>query len=562
MVKSLLFAVLFPLTLFSLELAVRFPPEDLILEQSPIRGEIVVRTEEELDLEKMQFTWQEGILETELISQGQEQRFTQMGMRAKREVSRVYIYAFSLPGKERGSYLFPTVTLKIGGKKVHSQPVSYEVVGAQKSRGLQMYASIKPQRLYPGQRALFAYQIISQYNFTAIRQDLPLLRADGFRKIGSIRQEPKVSDGYVVLEIQQDVLALQPGSHTFPSSFIEVRPYEESLFGPNYARGVVRAESPPLSIKVLDFPQRDRPPSFYGAIGSFSLRSEISSSSLSVGDSLHLSLHFTCQDHFALQELKAPPLGEDERFSLFQFSDFPPQITLNEKSKSFQWELRPLSSSIRELPALSFSSFDPEQEQYRQIHLPAIPLEIVPLQVEEKPLEGDQAPSPSQELAEELPVDNPSLPPLEIHGIVPLSLERREERCPSLLSLQAPHFEKALLWVSLLLFFQWLGRKWLLRFLRRERKKKNAREWLKKARRVREEERYFLLEQAVLSHFIEQGERAESLGELSTVPFLSKEWQECIRELESLLFIPSLRSPAVGDRLERVISQLIQRKNS
>jgi hypothetical protein len=131
-------------------------------------------------------------------------------------------------------------------------------------------------------------------------------------------------------------------------------------------------------IQVLPLPRENVPPGFNGAIGNFRMNFSANPTNLGVGDPLTVKVQITGRG--TLDSLNLP-----EQPGWSAFKAYPPTQKLDttdkfglEGTKSFEQVLVPQSADLKELPALNFTYFDPDQKAYRTLTQPAIPLMVHP----------------------------------------------------------------------------------------------------------------------------------------------------------------------------------------
>ena len=150
---------------------------------------------------------------------------------------------------------------------------------------------------------------------------------------------------------------------TFVTGLRSQRPVGERIF----------AVSPALAVTVQDVPRDGQPDSYIGAIGQFSVRSELSPQSARVGDPMTLTLVVSGEG--ALAEARPPRIagmaGIEGAFRMYEATE-----ESQPKARRFTYSLRPLDATITEFPAIPVSFFDVDQERYVTLHTAPIALEI------------------------------------------------------------------------------------------------------------------------------------------------------------------------------------------
>lgn len=370
-------------------------------------------------------------------------------------------YNFQIPAQPAGLYVLPEVSVKVGGKQYRSVMSSYAVQGgaqpasaqpppqqqgapvapvqppaassaapaapsqpspapapAPAAAVLRLEAAVEgPKPLYPGEQVNFTYRYFYNTSIDLTKEQLPLLDAEGFLKIGDEVQKNSVQNGLTVSEVIQVAEAVKPGDYSFGPSVIEGYAYTPGAGGQHiFTSGKLTSQAPGLTVTVSPFPEKDKPVSFNGAIGEYKFNVALTSSpDIEVGDEVTLSLDITGKGR--LGGVKLPEMCCQPGFSGFLLpSGLPPVGTIKGDTKNFIVRLRPLNDAVKEIPSIEFSSFDPASSKYIVQHSKPIPIVVkasrgLPVQNLDQP----QRKSP----AATGPAYRPQ--PIEIEGIFTLS---------------------------------------------------------------------------------------------------------------------------------------------
>lgn len=321
----------------------------------------------------------------------------------------VSFYSFMLPGKSKGLHILPSISVTVNGKKYQSLATTYEVSGSAATSSAVPYfsqstpatpkttapsgsspvsadnAALKLEGnysgtppFYPGQKITMYYRYYFNTNIELTDENLPLLDAPGFKKIGSRDIKDSQQGNYSVREISQGVVANKPGKFDFSGAVVEGYLYKVDDYGVRqYQKPKLKVETLPVSITVNPFPEQGRPASFNGAIGPFgSFKAALNSpSSVAIGDKIVLSIDL--KGNGALDTAPLPDLCCQPGFSgVFQTSDLPPIERMEGDTKHFEAELRPLTDAIKAIPVIEFSYFDPTTQTYGKLHSEQIPIEV------------------------------------------------------------------------------------------------------------------------------------------------------------------------------------------
>lgn len=327
----------------------------------------------------------------------------------------VSLYDFQKEEKKAGLYVLSEISVKVGDKIYKSIPTSYEIKDRFASKinqdpQTQVILNLEPfvegkEPFYPGQRLVVGYRYTFNLSFDLTTEKIPLLEGEGFKKIGDKEFKDFTKDALTTLIVTQLIEATKPGVYTFGPSEIRGRPYNMNALGKKeYFNREYSAKAPDITVRVVPFPDQNKPPSFYGAIGDFKFDfSLVSRSDVYVGDRLIVLIKITGKGD--MENLQMPHLCCQPGFSgFFKIGDLP-SIELSGNKKTWSVELRPQWDEIKEIPSLEFSFFNPETKQYTVLKSQSIPITV-------KPWQGQESTEPLQ-----IPVN------IEIEGNYPLSKE-------------------------------------------------------------------------------------------------------------------------------------------
>ena len=160
-----------------------------------------------------------------------------------------------------------------------------------------------------------------------------------------------------------------------PSSNRGGDPFFQRFFNPGEQRQVTLATDT-LNVKSLPLPAEGAPPNFNGAVGNYSMTVTAGPTNVAVGDPITVRVQIS--GHGALDALTLPdqPAWRD-------FKAYPP--TQNTKTtdqlgiegvKTFEQIVTPQNTDVHELPAFSFSFFDPGAKTYRTLTQPPVQLAV------------------------------------------------------------------------------------------------------------------------------------------------------------------------------------------
>jgi hypothetical protein len=269
--------------------------------------------------------------------------------------------------------------------------------------------NVPKREVFVGESVPVEIQLGIRSGFVSSINGLPRLTGDDFT-LNNLSHTPDRSEEMLggepfVLFTWRSVLAVvKPGRFTLSAETpitvrIRTRPRKESIlddqFGDPFLQNIfgatvpkdINVTSPPTELKVLALPQQGRPSDFHGAIGEFSIESDISPATADAGDPLTLRMRVTGSGNF--DRVDSPMLENVD-----QWKTYPPKSSLNSSDptghrgeKIFEQPLIALKPGVQTLPALTFTYFDPSTRRYATAR-------SVPLSVKISPSLADSTVSP------------------------------------------------------------------------------------------------------------------------------------------------------------------------
>ena len=278
------------------------------------------------------------------------------------EVSR---FQGMLPGRKPGFYTVGPLSLLINKVRYESGSISIHVQGAVESPVLELQARLlNGYKIFPGQEVSFEYRISYQKPIKLTREDLPLLRVEGFLNVGSpIITDEETSEGGVQIIVQK-ARAQRPGSFAVKESVIEGFEVETSEGEPRIVSPLYRAKSKSLQFTVQSFPKQGCPPAFDGAIGSYVWRvASLDGVEVDVGQPVRIEYRVSGQGD--LSTVRFPPLNQITGLQdCFLTESLSPLGNEIDGVKHFILVVRPKRVGKIEVPGFFTYSFDPVSERY------------------------------------------------------------------------------------------------------------------------------------------------------------------------------------------------------
>jgi len=151
----------------------------------------------------------------------------------------------------------------------------------------------------------------------------------------------------------------------------------QSFFG-TATQKQIALSSEPGGVKILPLPAENRPTDFTGAVGQFELAAETAPRQTTAGDPVTLKLKISGTGNF--DRVTAPAVEKSAAWKTYKPSaKFEPGDSAGfSGTKNFEQALVPTQAGQLEIPALTFSYFDPAQKQYVTRMTPPVNVEVAP----------------------------------------------------------------------------------------------------------------------------------------------------------------------------------------
>lgn len=322
-------------------------------------------------------------------------------------------YTYVLIANKVGTFTIPGATIKVNGKDYKSNSVTVKVLppdqnGGASNRGnsqhnasnaqnisnkdLFITATLNKTQVYEQEAILLTYKIYTVLNLTELRGDMPDLKGFHTQEVPLPRSKQYSLEHYngrnyrTILWSQYVLFPQQTGKLEIPSITYEgvieqenrnIDPFEAFFNGGSgYITVRKKIVTPSLTVNVLPLPD-NKPASFMGAVGDFSITSSINSTKVKTGDALTVKIVVSGTGNMKLigtPEVKFPSDFEvydpkiDNKFSLTQAG-----LTGN---KVFEYLAIPRHAGKYAIPASEFTFFDSKTKKYKTLKTEEYTIEV------------------------------------------------------------------------------------------------------------------------------------------------------------------------------------------
>jgi hypothetical protein len=261
--------------------------------------------------------------------------------------------------------------------------------------------SVPKRDIYVGESVPVTIDVGMREGFVSSVNGLPALVGSDDFTLNNLSRQPERNEQsidagrFTVLTWHSVLAAVKPGTFSLTvESPLTVRirtgsrqeamledqlgdPFMQHFFGATVRKEIMVA-SPPVELTVSALPAEGRPPDFSGAVGTFKIASDLSSTAASAGDPLTLRLHVSGSGNF--DRVDSRMLEHIERWktyppkSMFKAAD----AVGYKGEKTFEQPLIASKPGGQTLPALSFSYFDPTTGRYETARSAPLSVTISP----------------------------------------------------------------------------------------------------------------------------------------------------------------------------------------
>jgi hypothetical protein len=260
--------------------------------------------------------------------------------------------------------------------------------------------SIPKRDVYVGESVPVEMEVGMRSGFVSSLNGLPKLTDDNFA-LNNLSHQPerteKLINGepFVLLTWRSTLAVVKPGAFSLAAEVpltVKVRtrpksesslddrfgdPFWQNLFGATVPKDI-NVTSPAQELMVRELPADGRPVDFHGAIGTFSIASDVSPAKAEVGDPLTLRMRVSGSGNF--DRVDSSMLDH-----LDQWKTYPPKSSFNTSDpvafsgmKTFEQPVIASKPGVQQLPGLTFSYFDPNTRRYETARSAPLSVSILP----------------------------------------------------------------------------------------------------------------------------------------------------------------------------------------
>ena len=351
----------------------------------------------------------------------------------RRSESRSVTIQYLITAQREGEFETPKLEVVVDGKTKAIKPISFVAKTSETGDLLFVEVAGKKEKVYVGQPLALTlkiwvkpfedrkskiklkenhmWQMLSgATSWGAFTERLEELAENRQRPVGKTvtrTDENGNEQKYFLYELEATIYPNKPGEidasdlkivFNYPQALGRSRDPFDSLFedrfgssdlirgmmggGSPFGRRLTVSKSRPIVAKanvdtteVLAVPIANQPNDYRGAVGTYRIVAQAENTKVSAGDPITLRIGIVGDGPMEL--IQAPPLHEiDSLTSDFQVTDQSLAGFVQDDAKVFVTSIRPKSESVKQIPPLPFSFFDPDQETFKTVYTEPIAIDV------------------------------------------------------------------------------------------------------------------------------------------------------------------------------------------
>jgi hypothetical protein len=311
-------------------------------------------------------------------------------------------YNYLVTAQRAGDFTIPAMRADIGSQQLASAPLKLTVTTANAPSAAAVNSgseiaflkfNFPKNKIYVGEAEvgrleLYLRDDVQNFgNFQITSSPTDGFNAGKTTELQNQRRRVQVGNRvYTEIPLALPLTAVRAGALTlgpFTASAVVVLPSQNQGGDPFFRQFFNQGEqqqinlaTEALNIQSLPLPAQNRPANFSGAVGQFSFAASAGPTTVTVGDPITVRVQVSGRG--ALDGVTLPAQNAWQNFKTY-----PPTTKLDtadpfgfQGTKTFEQIISPENSDVHELPALTFSFFNPDDGQYHTLTQAAVPLTV------------------------------------------------------------------------------------------------------------------------------------------------------------------------------------------
>jgi hypothetical protein len=310
--------------------------------------------------------------------------------------------SFQVAAQRAGDFTIPALTADLNGQTYSTQPIKLTVGKASaptadavnSGNEVAFLKLILPKnKLYVGEPVIAKLELYLREDVSGLNGfQLTSSATEGFSagktaELPNQRRRVQVGNhGYTVIPLALPLSAVRSGPLTlgpFTANAVVVLPGQNQGGDPFFRQFFNQGEqkqvvltTEPFSVESLNLPTQNQPANFSGAVGDFTMTATAGPTAMTAGDPI--TVHVQISGHGTLDTVSLPTQD-----AWHNFKTYPPTAKLEttdqfgfQGTKTFEQIISPQNSDVHELPALTFSYFNPDDSKYHTLTSPTVPITV------------------------------------------------------------------------------------------------------------------------------------------------------------------------------------------
>ncbi len=333
------------------------------------------------------------------------------------------VFNYVLSPKREGLLQVPSTTVTIDGEQYQSQEIQVQVFkpsqvpAAQRPAFIQ--STLSAERAYPNQQLVYTVEVFIQREFQAtdLRFEPPVATGFHLEDLDEVPVVRRVVGGrtFEVHTIRMALYPLKSGTLTIPpatvhgAEVVQGRNMGLGNFGfslLNTQKKPFRLLSDPVQVEVQSFPSQGRPADFYGLVGKYAIRAELSQPSLPAGDST--TLHLVISGPGRAEAIRRPELEFPDHIKTYEDQPIYQNNSSGDKifgQTDFSVALVPSQPGTYSLPEMRVTFFNPQTQSYESQTATLPSLQVTPGESQSLNTVGGETPSAQKSKVQQLGED-------------------------------------------------------------------------------------------------------------------------------------------------------------
>ena len=305
-------------------------------------------------------------------------------------------YTYYIQPQKTGTFQIGPARVRIDGEVYTSNSAKLKVVQPAARKGgergpIFLTAELSRDTLYVEEQAIYTLKLYLRRNVRNINLNLPRSESFIFKQITKPAEYRSTVTGreYQVIEVRYALLPSKTGRYEIEPAQMDMtvmksrRRFGGSIFDDSFSSFAsgrpARIVSEGLQLTVKPLPEVGKPPDFSGLVGKFKMWSKLEPVTLKTGESATLTVSVSGQGNVN----RIPDLSLPELENVKIYADKPVLESTQDSeglkgSKTMKWALVPEADGRLDVPPVSVSFFDTENQTYKTLSSSTYALSVLP----------------------------------------------------------------------------------------------------------------------------------------------------------------------------------------